>query len=272
MSSFEYEHNLSVEEVPIADLTLERSINKTLLENVVASQKLNAMKDKKPLVDVSKTTMIGNAASASENETFAALDSINDDCLRKIFSYLHIIDVTHLAATCTRLNNFAEAEIFPKKAKSICIEIENYFAPLTVHIKAPSGNPNSLQITPDELKTALSYFGKFVDDLEIEYKYFWIKKPKIERGIRIMALLLKKCINLSILYCHCDDGFKFNPYQTLVFMEHIEMLHNLKELALDNCHGISRNWPKTLESPSKVEKFLLATSNILRTSLITFVI
>lgn len=51
----------------------------------------------------------------------STLETIKDDCLREIVQYLDIMDIVNLATISGRLLQFAEAIIFPKAVKEICV-------------------------------------------------------------------------------------------------------------------------------------------------------
>lgn len=95
---------------------------------------------------------------------YATLESINDDCLRYIVKYLNVIDVVNLSATCPRLLQFAETAVFPKKANTICIELDDMA--LTAKISAPSDRTYPSQFILYGVETPLRSFGGFVKDLK----------------------------------------------------------------------------------------------------------
>lgn len=231
------------EELPVSNLTLERT-GKMALEQL-KQQGNNSLNE---------------IANVNENNdetpsVFSALESINEDCFRQIVRYLNIIDVTNLAATCTRLLDFTEAVVFPKKAKNIYIKM---FSEMKVFLNSPFNTTHSFAITLQNLENLISYFGKFVQNFTfLCYKCDSTEQSKIQRSL---SNIIEHCKNLRTLHFYCDFQ-PFTTVQTHVFKGKIGMLQNLKELELCGCPGITNNWPTSLESPSKLEKLTLNGKN-----------
>lgn len=170
------------------------------------------------------------------------LETINDDCLRCIFSYLNIMDIGKLSVTCKRLHYFANLYWFPKKATQITIKIDNN----TVNLIVPLNNTFSTELTLKRLENSFNFFGEFVEDLSL-----------CKIGL-IYATVLEHSPNLKILrFKNC----KFTPSQTHELQELIERLQKLNELNFLECFGVTNNWPVTLNGISKVQRLILTAKD-----------
>lgn len=257
------------------DLDQEEQLKVCSVSELIAKQlKKNVNQDTNPTVIIAASTAHNeNVASSSKianmiengnyyesqaincKSTESNLQSINEDCFRQIVRYLNIIDVTNLAATCTQLLNFAEAIVFPKKAKNIYIKI---FSEMKVYLTSPSSNSHTLAMPLKNLETSISFFGKIVENLTfLCFKCDSEEQSEIERSL---AIIIEHCKNLTALHFYCDFQ-PFTAVQTYEFKGRIEMLQNLKELQLCGCPGITSNWPTSLASSSKLEKLTLIGKN-----------
>lgn len=119
---------------------------------------------------------------------FSGLESINDDCLRYICQFLNIIDIVNLAATSQRLLYFAEACVFQKKAKTICIkmEMDRRRRPAAT-LDVPSDRTYSSLLKLENFETALSYVGEFVDNLKIVFIYLFALSVALESKTKNVA-------------------------------------------------------------------------------------
>lgn len=144
-----------------------------------------------------------NPSNAADDlvSIFSALQSINKDCLRQICQYLEIMYVVNLATTCRILRNFAEAVIFPKIAKKLAIGGEEEMQIIT------SLWLNTSVCTPKCLETGFSYFGKFVDEIELAFEPIsWCSTE----------IAMKNCKNLKILKVFCDYKLTARTIRELV--------------------------------------------------------
>lgn len=203
-------------------------------KNEIASNSSEILKE---IVNQTETTVTTEASG---------LETINDDCLLHIIKFLNIIDVISLAATCKQLLNFAKAEIFPKKVKTI--NIGTHFG--AYKIPTLSEYP----LSPDSLEFAFSYFGEFVIELTVQCHLYARIKSKIGR----IYTILKHCKNLQTLQI-IDFDFTFD--ETHGLQNIIEQFQNLKELNLLGSTGITNNWLPTLNGLSKIDKLTITAKN-----------
>lgn len=190
-------------------------------------------------------------------------ESINDDCLREICQYLDIMDVVNIAATCTRLLNFAKEVIFPKKTKHIIVETGLDEIPVTITF--PMDNQFSSKITLKSLVTAFRCFGEFVEDLTLEFiEYICfqrvldvcpMKKTKIWHSY---VIVMERC---QYLKTFSFKYFDFDLDKTHTLQERIENFRDLNELNLWRCKGITNNWSSRLNTFKNVDKMTLTANN-----------
>lgn len=189
-----------------------------------------------------------NIISANAFEIrYPNFECINDDCLLYICKYLEFIDIVNLAATCSRMQNFAIDHIFPRKAKKLLIEI---VPPNWVQITAPLLNSLESKVTLNTLEASLNYFHEFVEYLQISSL-----SDELEFE-HIAATVLERCGNLTSL-CISFINFTFDGTQRL--HDRIERLQNLKELSFLNCTGIINNWPVSSKTTSRLDKLSVST-------------
>lgn len=176
---------------------------------------------------------IAKRFKCSEN-TF---ETINDDCLREIYKYLHILDAVNLARTCTRLFDFANSDIWPIKAKQINIimQKEKIFY--------------SFDLPTEDTEVPFEYFGRYVQHLTFKeggpipipmnyIKNYWIRYKKV----------LKLCPNLETVRLE-DIDFVRDGGPLLKFVP-----TNIKELQLEQCFRISDDWSVEFKRFSKLER------------------
>lgn len=184
------------------------------------------------------------------------LESINDDCLLKIYKYLKIVDVVNLAATCTRLQNVAKEHCLRKKAKRIIIINEKQ----NVYLTAPLDKTYLSEIHLNSLEISFKYFGEFVEDLAFKSKFYLCSygKPTLKL---MYEIALEHCGQYlkTLRY----NNFKFTIDDTAALQNRIEMFQNLKELDIMGCTGITNNWPPTLKGISRIEKLALSATNVI---------
>lgn len=184
---------------------------------------------------------------------YSKLESINNDCLLKIFKYLKIVDVANLAATCTTLQNVANGDYFRKKAKHIVIVKDKQ----TVYLTAPLDKTYLLEIPLKSLEISFRYFA-VVEDLAFKSKFYLssYEKSTFKRLHEIVREHGGQYLK-TLRY----NNFNFTVDETTALQDCIEMFQNLKELDLIGCTGITNNWPPTLKGISKIDKLALSATN-----------
>lgn len=185
---------------------------------------------------------------------YCNLESINNDCLLKIFKYLNIVEIVNLAATCTRLHNVA-IEFLRAKAKHIIIVKDNQ----NVFLTAPLDKTYLSEMPLEGLESSFSYFGEFVEDLAIKSKFYlspYYGKPTCKRMYEIVQEHCGQYLK-TLRY----NNFNFTIDETTALQDHIQKFQNLKELNLLGCTGITNSWLPTLRGTSKVEKLTLSATN-----------
>lgn len=130
---------------------------------------------------------------------FSDLELINDDCLRHIFSYMKILDVVNLAATCRRLQDFATAVWFPKNLESK-VEINNNI----IKFIAPTQKVSEYKLTP-----SFRCIGEYVEDLT-----FGQLKSSCMDTMRSVFDHFKNLSSLTFTY-YSASGFKSNDFAKL---------------------------------------------------------
>lgn len=172
--------------------------------------------------------------ACSEN----TLETINDDCLREIYKYLHLLDAVNLARTCTQLFDFANSEILPNKAKQIKIimQREKIFY-------------SFVEIPTEGTEVPLQYFGQYVKQLTFSeggpipipmkcIQNYWVRYKKV----------LELCPNLEIIRMeNIDFGRDGAPLLKVIST-------NIKELQLEQCFRISDDWSEEFNRFLKLER------------------
>lgn len=172
---------------------------------------------------------IGTNRTPEENieriteQSRSVLETINEDCMREIVSYLDIMDIFNLAATSKRLLQVFKDTFFTKPAKEINVyaDFDNYRLITPVHAHS------SLALTKKTLETAFQYFGEYVEVLGV-------------RNVRSNKILLS-CPNLKKLSLGYTIPI-FNEGYARCHQNRIESLQHLKELEFYGCHGIAFHW------------------------------
>lgn len=214
-------------------------------KNLAFAKSTNKEKASSSSYEINETANVNEETQARNIESnFSELETINEDCLRHIVAYLNIFDVVNLAKTCTRLQYFAKAIVLPKRAKKICIQISN----TSVAVVSASLH-RSFEITLKDLERLITYFGEFVKELLIN------DSSRDQSVACIITVMIEQCKNLIILNFECS--VTFTTERAHAFKDIIEKLQSLKELKLCRCPEITKNWPSSLESPSKVDKLTL---------------
>lgn len=154
--------------------------------------------------------VLENEDKPDELERKTTLESLNDDCLRYIFKHLNLLEAANVAATCTRLQNFAIDSIFPRSAKEIQLKL------LSLSDGIPTSSVGLLC-----LKDHFKSFGLCVKRLDIvasnntNFGEIFILKDDIKK-------ILVLCPNLETL---TFDRVKFLCYDILKYVT-----PNLKEI------------------------------------------
>lgn len=154
------------------------------------------------------------------------LDSINDYCLLHIFQKLDIIEAANLAETCKRLKDLANEFVFPKIARHVFIRFVQLS---TMKLR--------------DLEKPFEIFGSFVEKLNFTLA-LPIRPYYIESEIR---KILDFCPNLTSL------GMREISFTTsdIDILNHVAT--GLKELKLEECHGITNDWSAALQRFPKLE-------------------
>lgn len=171
--------------------------------------------------------------------TNSNLETINEDCLREILKYLDIMDIVNLAKVSERLLNFSETIIFPVATRKIRV---NGFK--SYRLRTPLYNRCTKQLTLQCVNAAFRCFGKFVEDLTIEY----VRSPTEN--------ILLNCNNLKKL---CIRNSTFWLTEITNVQNRIQSFEYLTELKLLNCIGITEFWFRDSKSISKVVKLHIDT-------------
>lgn len=172
--------------------------------------------------------------------------SINDDCLREIFTYLNILEIVELSSTCTRLQNFTEDCIFTKLANQIKIKFCGFHTCIYV-----------TTIELNNLEKVFEVLGSFVNQLFLIQNersteaYTSRFKPKSWRTIEN---ILNLCPNLHTL---CMKDFIFGHSDPL--LQHV--LPSLKVFRLENCSGIRSDWSEILKRSPLIEHITITGQN-----------
>lgn len=166
-----------------------------------------------------------------------SLETVNDDCLRDIFKYLHLLDSINLARACKRLFDFANSEIIPKKSRQIKIimQREKIFY--------------LLDLPTEGTEVPFQYFGRYVKHITFEeggplpmpmnlIKNYWIRYIKV----------LELCPNLETIRFE-DVDFVRDGAPLLKFIS-----TNIKELQFEQCFRISDDWSEEFKRFSKLER------------------
>lgn len=188
-----------------------------------------------------------NADDGTEPTTLVSADltTIIDDCLLHIMTFLTIIDIVNLAATCTKLHDAAKTIISAKRMSSI--SIEPYFKAFKIK-SLSSEHPFALA----DLEVLFVYFGDLVVELTVR-----CQNCKISR-IRLCNLL-KHCQHLETLRIL---NFDLTFDETHGLQNIIEQFENLNELNLLGSTGITNNWRRhTMNCHSRIEKLSLTARN-----------
>lgn len=156
----------------------------------------------------------------TESSHISCLSSINQYCLLEICKHLDVMDVANLAGTCTRLKNFADAYIYPNKAKKIEIK----------------------DIKMKSIKTAFYNFGLFVTDLT--FNLYMSGSMSVEKH-ETCLFVMEQCPNLATLRIL---GYDFRNTDTHSFQRVINNLQSLKELHLEKPPGLTNSWHTNLNS------------------------
>lgn len=151
------------------------------------------------------------------------LSSVNEYCLLEICKHLDVMDVVNLAGTCTGLKNFAEANIYPKKAKKIKFS----------------------DIKMKSIETAFQSFVKFVTDLIFDLYIYLMSGTMSTEKHETCLFIMKQCPNLATLRCCCYD---FRNTHTHSFQRIINNCQDLRELHLEQCPGLINSWHTNLNS------------------------
>lgn len=166
------------------------------------------------------------------------LESINDECLRYIFQFLNIFETVNLAATCTRLQNFANDYILSKSAKDIKIKLDAF-------------TDNSTSV--DGLPELFGSIANFADRLS-----FVVSDDLCEDGlltVRNVEKIVLLCQNLRYL---CFERVDFKE---LDIMKHVGT--NLKELKFVECYsGSTIDWSDILRRLPHLNRITLTDCNI----------
>lgn len=216
----------------ISDLTLERN------------KAINAAAAAKSITDI----QIGTSSAKKANPTVIkrkGLATLNEECIRRIFHYLNIMDAIRFSATCKNLCNYAKAFILPIAARQIRIErcydyikYDEYFPRRTykgTHHKIKTPLNTDIQLAEKSLLPLFSLIGDFVEDLEFECN---IRDNESWEYIRLLMF----CQNLKKVKFTYHS---FDPYQTHQVQYRIQRLPKLKELIFEYTSGIMNQWLAT---------------------------
>lgn len=191
---------------------------------------------KKPIrIRMNQHESITDITSANVFETRYSIECINDDCLLYICKYLEFLDVVNLAATCTRLLEFAIDYVFPKKAKKLRIELY----PKCLLPAILSFHTASSIVAPKSLEASLRYYHEFVEYLEISIPFC--------AATQLAVSFLKHFENLSSL------SFE-GKFLTSEIFRAIDRLQHLKELNLIGTYSFVNDWTASSRTISSVEK------------------
>lgn len=178
----------------------------------------------------------------------SALETLNNDCLLQICEHLILKEVFCLAATCTRLENFANSFYFPRKAKVISVDIRKKIVLLTALLDKEC-RPFKVKGIP----ALLSYLGVFIEDLTFLSLYGDL--PNIWCS---WAIIIERCQNLKTIRL---NHWRFKPDQTHGLQDQMDRFENIKELDLLYSSGVTNNWRATVNLFSKVEKLTISAGD-----------
>lgn len=173
---------------------------------------------------------------SSSNE-YAALLSVNEDCLLSICKYLNIKDIKNLASTCYALRNFIRSwSILPKLSKSIKLYLAKTSTVLDMNFCALSVN---------EVKAHILQVGNYVVHLSVMALHEDLISPDTWRHFEY---ILQKCPNLQRL---CVTSFEFNEDSLN------SVSTQLKELHLKNCLTSTEDWSEILRKFPDLEQLTI---------------
>lgn len=187
---------------------------------------------------------------SNPNKDPNGLETINDDCLRLIFMNLNIMDAVNLAATSTRLRNFAANDCFPKIARHIRIEKNSNGIILLTAPFDNDGCAMEIQSTA-KLEFLFRYFGASVEDLRFKSVPFERLSPMQNCQVRrIFVIVMERCQYVKSL-CFEDCSVTLDETRALLYGN--KMFQNLKELNVLGSAEITNPVPTTLKGTLKVE-------------------
>lgn len=195
-----------------------------------------------------------SSTNASSKDRCALLEMINNECLKKVFQYLNLFDATNLASTCSRLLQFANSDIFPKKAKEIEITMDREICQSDVIF-------STYIISEASLQNPFRYFGNFVEHLHFTD---WInvcnRSSETEKDHWFCSFekTMKLCPNLKKLTIHnCE--LEIQEMQILK-----DVVCSLNELEISSCDEIVWSYCSDLwkEGLSQLEQITVTSSKI----------
>lgn len=189
--------------------------------------------DKVLLISDPPKSGINAAANPTEIEFGPMLLTINDDCLLQICKFLNLYDISNLACTCQRLQEFARSSVFPKIAKSLELK--------TIVERETVLHWDSTIVTVDGVRCQVKQFGNFVEHISLsgpaDNVLFCSKFGEV----------LNLCPNLKTL-CVTD----FHCKNVVKLLSNVST--HLKELHWIDSAGMTNECSVMLQRFSKLEK------------------
>lgn len=149
-----------------------------------------------------------------------SLETINDNCLRKICGHLDIVDIVNLATISGRLLRFAKAVYFPEIAPRVSV-VAYIFGKYQVTLPLYRSDP--VTFTSEAVIIAFRCFGESVTELTL-------------KRVQMFSLLLRHCPNLRTL------NISNIKLELRVLQDRIESLAYLDELKFNKCNIDMNPW------------------------------
>lgn len=159
------------------------------------------------------------AVNLATEQNSKLLKTLNNDCLRKIFQYLNIKDLSKAADVCIRFNQLAvDAFVTDHRQDLVKIDLKNCWLNAKYFRKF------------DENEAIFRNFGALVKSLQIKNN-IWINKQRILFGTIMLNAASEYITTGSLTELHLS-GIEFNEEMTNIrsLFEHLEVL------SLTNCN------------------------------------
>ncbi|XP_031637407.1 uncharacterized protein LOC116349903 [Contarinia nasturtii] len=148
-----------------------------------------------------------------QNSTSHILNSLNDDCLREIFRYFNLMDLSSTARVCVRFNQQAK-EAFGKKYKDLNLTMN--FSPIPYNriknheaeniLKNFGQAIRSLRIDSMVIESAQSFL-RMVSNYCSKLKDLEISGFALKGNLKKIRSLFSQLEKLQLIQCECNHGF-----------------------------------------------------------------